>query len=126
MIDTDLMLRDGTVEMNSSEATPTAIDFGGEDLVPMTYFVDVLESSDGGSETLDVVIEGSNTSASAGFETICTFPQITAVTGKAQFIKEAICNYRWRRAKITLGGDTSPSFHGVKVYACPAGRYDQK
>ena len=125
-IDNDLLLRDGTVELKSSEASPTAVDFGGPDLVPLTYVVDVYEATDGTDETLDVVIEGSNTSASAGFVTICTFPQITALTAGAQYMLEAISDLRWRRAKTTVGGSNTPSFHGVKVYACPAGRYLDK
>ena len=126
-IDNDVLLRDGTVELNASEATPTAIDFGGPDLVPLTYFVDIVAATDGTDETLDVVIEGSNTSASAGFETIITFPQITAlVSPGGQYAIEAISDLRWRRAKTTVGGSNTPSFHGCMIYCQPAGRYNKK
>jgi len=124
-IDNDLLLRDGTVALESSEATPTAVDFGGPDLVPLTYVVDILELTDGTDETLDVVIQGCATSGGT-YVTICAFPQITAQTGKAQFMLEAISDLRWRRAKTTVGGTNSPSFHGAMVYACPAGRYLDK
>jgi hypothetical protein len=125
-IDNDVLLRDGTVELNSSEATPTALDCGGEDLVRTFYQVDVYEATDGTDETLDVVIQGSNTSASAGFVDWLTFPQITAQTAAYQKILSGRCPYRWRRAKTTVGGSNSPSFHGVKVSIHPAGRDDEK
>jgi len=123
-IDNDLVLRDGTVALESTEATPTAVDFGGPDLVPLTYVVDILEATDGTDETLDVVIQGSADNST--FVDICTFPQITALTAKAQYMLEAISDLRYRRAKMTVGGTDSPSFHGAMVYVCPAGRYLDK
>jgi hypothetical protein len=56
-IDNDVLLRDGTAELNSSEATPTAVDFHGEDLAPTFYQVNIFEASDGTNETLDIVIQ---------------------------------------------------------------------
>lgn len=125
-IDNDLILRDGSVELNDSEATPTAVDFHGEDLADMFYQLDVYEASDGTDETLDVVIQGSNTSASAGFVDWLTFPRVTAVTSTYQDIMRGKCPYRWRRAKTTVGGTNTPSFHGAKVTVHPAGRDDEK
>ena len=122
-IDKNLLLRDGTVELNSTEASPTAIDFRGEDLVPLWYQVDVVETVDGTNPTLAVVIEGSNTSASAGFATIATFPSITAM---GQYRLRAITKYRWRRATCTIGGTNTPSFHGTLISVHPAGRDDDK
>lgn len=125
-VDNDVVLRDGTVELNSSEATPTAVDFHGEDLAPTFYQVNVFEASDGTDETLDIVIQGSNTSASTGFVDWLTFPQITAVASTYVDIQRGICPYRWRRAKTTVGGSASPSFHGCIVSVHPAGRDDEK
>lgn len=125
-IDNDVVLRDGTTALESSEATPTAVDFGGEDLARTFYQVDVLEATDGTDETLDIVIQGSNTSASAGFVDWLTFPQITAQTGTYQKILSGRCPYRWRRAKTTVGGSNSPSFHACTVTVHPAGRDDEK
>lgn len=121
--DANLLLRDGSVALESTEASPTAKDFGGEDLTPVTYQVDVTETVDGTNPTLDVVIEGSNTSASAGFVTIATFPQITAM---GQYHLEAISKYRWRRAKCTVGGTDTPSFHGTIISCHRAGRHNLK
>lgn len=117
-IDNDLVLRDGTTELNASEATPTAKDFGGEDLVPMVYNVDVVETVDGTNPTLLVEIQGSDTE-SGSYTTFCTFESIIAM---GQYIKEAITKYRWRRAKTTVGGTNTPSFHGTMIYPVPAGR----
>jgi len=120
-IDSDLLLRDGTVALESTEATPTAVDFRGQDLVPLTYQVDVLETVDGSSPTLDVVIQGADTSGGTYYD-ICTFPQITA---KGQYHYEAISKYRFRRAKCTVGG-SSPSFHGTMISVHMAGRHNLK
>ena len=125
-IDNDVVLRDGTVELKTSEATPTAVDFGGEDHADTFYIVDVLEASDGTDETLDIVIQGSNTSASSGFVDWLTFPQITAVASTYTDILRGRCPYRWRRAKTTVGGSNTPSFHACTVTVHPAGRDDEK
>lgn len=122
MLDNDLLLRDGTAELSSSEATPTAINFGGEDLVPVTYQVNVDQSVDGTNPTLDVVIQGSETE-SGTYHAIATFPQITAA---GEYFVEAISKYPWRRAVTTVGGTDSPSFHDTIISAHRAGRYNLK
>jgi len=121
-IDSDLLLRDGTVALESTEATPTAVDFRGQDLVPMTYQVDVLETVDGTNPTLDVVIQGADTSGGTYYD-VATFPSITAM---GQYHLEAICKYRFRRAKCTVGGTDTPSFHGTMVSVHMAGRHNLK
>lgn len=120
-IDNGVVLRNGSVILSASEASPAAIDFNGQDLVPLTYQVDI-PSVTGTTPTLDVVIEGSNTSSTTGFQTVAVFPQINAPD---QYMLEAICKYRWRRAKCTLGG-TTPNFGNAVISASPAGRYDKK
>lgn len=119
MIDNDLLLRDGSTDLTATEATPTAKDFGGEDLVPMTYQVDVPEAG-GTNPTATVVIQGSADNST--FVDCLTFPQITTL---GQYHLEGIIKYRYRRAKITLGG-TTPDFGATMVSVHPAGRYDKK
>jgi hypothetical protein len=120
-IDKNTLLRDGSTALTATEATPTAVDFRGEDMSPLYYQVDV-PSATGTSPTADIVIEGSNTSSTTGFETITAFPQITS---SGQYVRRAIAKYRWRRAKITVGG-TTPNFGNVTVSVVPAGRYTVK
>ena len=119
-IDNDLMLRDGTVSLEASEATPTAKDFSGEDLMPMFYHVDVPAVS-GTTPTMLVELQGSETEGGT-YTTFATFESITAA---GHYIKQAITEFRWRRAKITLGG-TTPNFGAAMVYPEPAGRYNEK
>lgn len=122
MLDKNLLLRDGTAALSASEPTPPAKDFGGQDLVPLVYQVDVPIAPTGTTPTLDCMLQGSNTSESAGFVDIAPIPQINA---KGQFRKEIITPFRWRRMKTTLGG-TTPSFGNVTISVHPAGLYDEK
>lgn len=118
-IDNDLLLRSGASDLTATEATPTAVDFGGEDLVPLTYRIDVPEAG-GESPTADFIIQGS--ANNSDFVDLFKFPQITAA---GQYHFEGITKYRYRRAKVTVGG-SNPDFGAVKVSVHGAGQYDNK
>jgi len=118
-IDNDLLMRDGSSDLTATEGTPTAVDFSGEDLFPLTYRIDV-PAAGGSSPTADFVIQGS--ANNSDFVDLFKFPQIIAA---GQYHFEGITKYRYRRAKVTVGG-SNPNFGAVKVSVHGAGRYDEK
>lgn len=117
-IDTALYLRDGTSNLETTEGTPTAIDFRGIDYRPMFYTLSVPAVTSG--DTLDVKVQGSHDNST--FYDVFVFPQVNGTTGANVQIKEAVVNYRYRRYVATVGGDGSANFGAVKLWAAPAGR----
>ena len=120
-IDTVLYLRDGTSNLETTEGTPTAIDFRGIDFKPMTYVLSVPAVTSG--DTLDVKVQGS--ANNSDFYDVFSFPQVNGTTGAVVLHKEALVNYRYRRYVATVGGDGSANFGAVKLWAAPAGRYTE-
>lgn len=118
-IDTALLLRDGSANLESTEGTPTAIDFRGIDYKPMFYFLSVPAVSSG--DTLDVKIQGSDNNSD--FFDVLVFPQVNGTTGAGLTLKEGVVNYRYRRYVATVGGNGSANFGAVKIGVMPAGRY---
>jgi hypothetical protein len=117
--DTALLLRDGSANLETTEGTPTAIDFRGIDYKPMFYFLSVPAVSSG--DTLDVKIQGSNNNSD--FYDVLVFPQVNGTTGAGVFHLEGIVNYRYRRYVATVGGNGSANFGAVKIGVVPGGRY---
>lgn len=120
-IDTVLLLRDGSAKLETTEGTPTAIDFRGIDYKPMFYFLSVPAVSSG--DTLDVKIQGSDNNSD--FYDVLVFPQVNGTTGAVVLFQEGVVNYRYRRYVATVGGNGSADFGLVKIGVTPAGRYTE-
>lgn len=117
MFDNNVMLRktsDGN--LTASETSRPGVDFGGPDLVPVTYQVHVPQAA-GTTPTLTVKIQVSSDNNT--WVDYLTVPQITAA---GEYRITGMANYRYRRAHLTVGG-TSPNFGAVEIGAVPGGEY---
>ena len=114
MRDTNLCLK--TSGAQTTTTTGSVVDFGGPDIMPLTYTLNCTAAS-GTSPTLDVVVQECATSGGT-YVTALTFPQLTAagvkrITGKL--------DGRYRKYVATIAG-TSPSFT-YEIYPEMGGEY---
>ena len=116
-IDSDLVFLDGSADITASKTDAAGLDFGGPDLVPVTYMV-VVEGTSGTSPTLDIKIQESDNNST--WRDHLVFAQITT---KGVFYATGKSDARYRRYYTTTGGE-DPTFEKVLVAPVQAGRYD--
>ena len=121
--DTNLVLRDGSVDLDANEATPTAVDVEGptgivelEVIIPTgvsgttpTLAITFQQSTDGGSNYVQVAAMRSLVGTDAASEH-SVYAQLSA-PGSGQTRTKL-------RYTATVGG-TTPDFKGVKIIAKP-------
>lgn len=116
MLDKEMIMRTGETDLTADDLTPTANDFYGGDLVPLTYVAVVEKAAANTSLALTIEVSDDNST----FVPYLKFPSITAagvyrVTGK--------CNHRYRRCAADVTG-TSPDFGAVVVAPELGGEYE--
>jgi hypothetical protein len=117
MFDSHMLLRDGSVLLTATEATPTAVDMGA-DIVARVYEVFIPIVPTGTTPTLTVKIQESDDNST--WRDIGTFEPITTVGGR--FYLTIKSNARYRRYVATVGG-TTPSYGYTVIGVVPAGEY---
>jgi hypothetical protein len=120
IMDADLLLRDGSADLNADETTPTALDFGGPDQHEFTYVVVCPTLATGTTPTLDVTIEESDDNST--FHTALTFRQIAAADTPGKFYITAKLDGRYRRYTADIGADND--FKKVIIAAVIGGLYE--
>jgi hypothetical protein len=118
ILDNELLLRNGSTDLDANEATPASKDFFGPDQHPLTYAVIVPAAPTGTTPTLDVTIEESDDDSS--FRTVLTFEQISA---KGKYFVTGKLDGRYRRYTATVGG-TTPNFGKVIIAPQIGGEYE--
>lgn len=116
--DKNLMLRNTTTTLSTSETSDAGVNFGAADQRNLTYVVQVPLAPTGTSPTLDVKIQESTDGTT--WVDLVVFSQITA---KGRYYRTVRGRLPYRRQYSTVGGSGTINFGAVVVGVDVSGRY---